>query len=250
MDIRLQAAFEATVEELAVRPDVTGIIFFGSAQRGIAGPSSDLDFYVVVSGDIYWRVNRLCLGVEVELFHNPAGKLRQRLEAGDPVAIHALATGAVLLDRTGDVAALVERARELWAAGPRPLSEWEQVTWRYRLSDLAKDLEDGLAAGGDPTTLQHLSGCLGDLALQADCALNGRWAEKPKRLLAQVKATSPALTPLILACFNASPACGWDERAKAALALADAVLAPFGGRISEFESPRGQDPAQRGLNKT
>ncbi|MGE5672860.1 MAG: nucleotidyltransferase domain-containing protein, partial [Mycobacterium leprae] len=131
----------ALLTELTAMPETDAVLFFGSVQRGQAQATSDLDLYVVTSGTEYWRAGRVLEGVEIELFFNPASKMRERLEQGDPVAIHGFATGELLLDRSGVGAKLKTLARALWAAGPRPLTEWQMATWRYRLTDLAQDIE-------------------------------------------------------------------------------------------------------------
>ncbi len=230
MDARLRNALNAMVAELKAMPEVTGILFFGSAQRGAAGPESDLDFYAIVSGNQYWRVGKICEGVPVEVLFNPAAKLRDRMTKGDPVTMHGFATGELLLDTTGEGAELVALARSLWAAGPRPLSPWEVATHRYRLTDLALDIED---VGPGAPEARLMAGVLVPRVLEAYCALHGVWPEKPKRLLAQFGALEPQLYAMAKRFYAG------DQDPKLAVAMADYVLAPFGGRIFEYESEKG-----------
>lgn len=229
MHPHLQHAFDLTVAELRAMPTVTGILFFGSAQRGAARPGSDLDFYAIVSGTQYWRIGKLCNGVPIELFFNPAHKMQERMEKGDAVAIHGFATGQLLLDTTGEGARLAALAQELWVRGPRALTPWEVATHRYRLTDLALDLED---VGFEAPDAHLMAGILAHRALESYCALHGVWAEKPKRLLGQIAALEPQLHALASRyyCEGHDPA--------VAVAMADYVLAPFGGRIFVYESDR------------
>lgn len=175
---------EAILSDLRDMPEADAVVFFGFVQRGVGHKNSDFDFYVVTSGHEYWRAGRLVDGVQVELFFNPAPKMWERLEQGDAVAIHALATGDLLLDRSGVGARLSAAARRLWKEGPRPLSAWEQAAWRYRLTDLAQDIED--VPGGAPEA-RMLAGLLVPKALEAFCERNCVWCDKPKRLIGRIR---------------------------------------------------------------
>lgn len=228
--MRPYAKVLATIlDEIRAMPDAEALLFFGSVQRGAALTTSDLDLYVVTSGREYWRVGRVEEGVQVELFFNPAPKMWERLEQGDGVAIHAFATGELLLDRSGEGERLVARARQLWRDGPKPLTTWQQATWRYRLTDLAQDIEDL-----PPTSAEArlLAGLLVPRALEAFCGLNRIWGEKPKRLVAYIGGIDSELASFVDRFYTA----GMDPAL--AIAIADWVLAPFGGRIYTYESDR------------
>jgi hypothetical protein len=69
-------------------------------------------------------------------------------------------------------------------------------------------------------------------ALEAYCELHRVWGEKPKRLIARIAQVDPTLAELTTAFY----AGGMEPRA--AIAIADQVLAPFGGRIYNYESSR------------
>lgn len=223
-----EQALAVILAELKALPEADAVLFFGSVQRGEGQATSDLDLYVVTSGQEYWRAGRVVDGVQVELFFNPAPKMRERLEGGDAVAIHAFATGELLLDRSGVGAELAARARDLWQEGPRPLTPWQAATWRYRLTDLAQDIAD--VPTGSPEALL-LAGLLVPQALEAFCALNRVWADKPKRLLARIGQLDPELADMAAAFYRTSdPAI--------AVRVADRVLEPFGGRIDTYESDR------------
>jgi len=225
---RYEKALASVLAELRALPETDAVLFFGSVQRGEGKATSDLDFYVVTSGQEYWRAGRVVDGVQVELFFNPAPKMRERLEGGDAVAIHAFATGELLLDCSGVCAALAARAHELWQKGPRPLSPWQEATWRYRLTDLAEDIEDVPPRSPEA---RLLAGLLVPQALEALCALNRVWGDKPKRLLARIRELDPELADMAAAFYGTSdPA--------VAVRIADRVLEPFGGRIHTYESDR------------
>lgn len=224
-------ALAAVLDDLKAMPETAAVLFFGSAQRGEARSGSDLDLYVVTSGRQFWRVGRMVHGLPVELFFNPAPKMRQRMEQGDAVAIHAFATGELLLDRTGDGAALQALGRQLLADGPTPLTPWGVSAWRYRLTDLSLDIE-----GMDPATpeARMQAGALAARALEAYFALNRLWSGRPAGMIRRVSESDPELGALFIRFFAGEPDPGL------AVTIADRVLGPFGGRIFEYESERAE----------
>ena len=128
------------VADLSTDPGVTALVFFGSVQRAEGKPDSDLDFFVVTTGREYWRSARQVDGAAAELFHNPVPKMYQMLENEDQISLHALVTGELLLDRAGEGQRLVDLARTMWAAGPRPLTPEAATRWRYCITALASDI--------------------------------------------------------------------------------------------------------------
>lgn len=152
---------------LAARPDIRGIILFGSAARG--GPYEDVDLLIVVSeaaGDAerkeVLKALRRALGPEgawVDLVVVSERGLRWGLEAHYPFYLDIAADGIVLYDADG-ITALLEQARaEIAARGIRrtetggwqfpvpyrqrvPLSPFDNITWARRwLEDGDRDLK-------------------------------------------------------------------------------------------------------------
>lgn len=229
MPWRFQPALDMAVEELQAAPGVEGILFFGSALTGTAGPTSDLDLYVIRQTDQaepHISLRRYA-GVEAEVHFAPRSFWQCRLEKGNPVIMHAFATGQALLDRSGVVAELAEQARRKVEAGPPALTSLEIDRWRYRLTDLAGDLED---VAGQPADERLLGAHLVQLCLEAYCALNRIWGNKPKRIIAHVERHDPELGRMARTFF----AGGMDRHL--AQTLVDRVLAPHGGRIGVWDS--------------
>src|SRR5262245_14981351 len=98
-----------------------GIVVAGSIVRGEAGPTSDLDVFVI--HDQPWRLRdqRWFEGIPAELFVNPPGQVRRyfRNEHGDgrPCTAHMFATGVALPPVAPIVEALVAEAHD-WLARP------------------------------------------------------------------------------------------------------------------------------------
>lgn len=223
------------VQEMSADPEVSTVLFFfGSVQRGAGSPHSDLDFFVGTTGTTYQRCVREIGGVVAELFRNPVPRLRQLFAEEDGVAIHAFATGQVVFDRQDDGKSLAALARRIWRAGPRPLTAEATARWRYGLTALASDLE-GMAA--DSAEARLIAARLVSDPLQAHCAFNRLWVEQPRHLVKRVGETAPDLAQEARQCCEA----GMPPRL--AVALADRVLRPVGGRLAAYASePRLYTP--------
>jgi hypothetical protein len=211
-------------------PEVTGILFFGSVQRGETTPTSDLDLYMVVEQEQTWSARRKSHGIEVEVYFAPAHEWRRNLKDRHVIVVKAFATGSILLDRKGEVARLASLGRMIWSEGPSQLEPLQVANWRIRLSDAIRDLE-GLPPGSAEACL--LTGMLLPLALEAYCGLHRLWPEKPGKLLARVADHDPGLGRRMIQFYQSD-----GLPAQQAITLVDCVLEPFGGRLLEYEGPR------------
>lgn len=228
MPSRFQTALSQALQSLQAQPDVDGILFFGSAQHGLVGPTSDLDLYVITGGEKEGTQISLRRygGVPAEVYRGTPAAWKKLMEAGRPVVIHAFATGDALLDRSGELAELSDMARKLVEAGPPALSQEAVDRWRFRLTNLANDLED---VAGWPADERMLGAVLVSLSLEAYCELNRLWGEGPKRRLAYVERHDAELGRMARSFFA-----GELDR-HLAHSVVDRVLAPFGGRMTTWE---------------
>lgn len=153
-------------------PVSVGALFFGSAQRGENTAWSDLDLYVLHNGEEKWSEGRRARGYLVELSFSPIRCMRQHLVSNNAAVTHAFATRSILLDRTGEVASLVEEARRRWVDGPPPADSADRLRWQFRLTDSIFDLRD--LAADDPDT-RAIASVLVQQAIEAACACAGRW---------------------------------------------------------------------------
>ncbi|HEY3365813.1 MAG TPA: nucleotidyltransferase domain-containing protein [Symbiobacteriaceae bacterium] len=229
MPSRFQSALSQALQDLQEHPEVDGILFFGSALTGTAGPTSDLDLYVIVKGEKEGTQISLrrYSGVPAEVHRASPRGWRKLMESGRPAVINAFATGQSLLDKSGKLAELSAMARKLVEAGPPALTQEAVDRWRFRLTDLADDLED---VAGQPANERLLGAMLVSLSLEAYCELNRIWGEQPKRRLAYVERYDPDLGRMARAFFAG------DLDRHLAQTVVDRVLAPHGGRMSTWES--------------
>jgi len=228
MNPAVSAAVASLQAELETAVDSVGAVFFGSAQRGQLAPNSDLDFYAIHSGNQQWHEGRLSHGQVLEISFAPVRFLRGLLLAHNPTVTHALASGEILFDRTGEVAALVVEARARWASGPPAADEGAREGWRFRLTDLVFDLRD---LGGDGPDAAAVAALLVQCAIAAASACQGRWPPPRKGMLQALRRDHPALAPLVVS-YHASPS------TTAALQLGERVLDELGGPLVEYTSQR------------
>jgi predicted nucleotidyltransferase len=220
------AAVAALQAELEATPGCIGAAFFGSGQRGALAPHSDLDFYVLHTGDQQWHEGRRSHGHLLEISFAPVGTLRRLLESRNPTVTHALATGEVLFDVRGEIAALGALARELWAVGPPRADGPEGERWRFRLTDLIFDLRDLAADGVDAAAVGAL---LVQRAVEAASACHGFWPPPRKGMLEALWRDCTALAPLV-SDYYAAPS------AAAALRVGEHVLGSIGGELVEYRT--------------
>jgi len=227
---RFQTALHRAVDELTARGDVEGILLFGSALEGTAGPTSDLDLYVILAGqqERSQITLRRVAGVEAEIHLGTEPFWRRLVEGGRAVPIHAFAAGQAVVDKNGVVSGLIDLAKRKVEEGPLALTQHEIDVWRYRLSDLAGDLED---VAGQPADERMLGARLVTLSLEAYCALNRLWGDKPKRLINYVDRHDPGLGRMARHFFAG------DLDRHLAQTIVDRVLAPHGGRIGQWDGP-------------
>lgn len=172
-------------------PHALGAVLGGSAARGRARPTSDLDLAVLLPDEETSRREVLRHeGRPVELFLRTVSTLPasferdRRLRRGTILFIYD--QGVPLFDPHGHVSAARVRARELLAAGPVPLTPAERERSRYVLTCFMDDLLDTapneryeqLATAG--STLREAAHLL--TAHHGAWTGIGRWL--PRRLLA------------------------------------------------------------------
>jgi hypothetical protein len=226
----VEAALASIREELAADPRVDGILFFGSAARGAVTSRSDLDLYAIVPDGTSGHVGRLIEGVPVEISIASLEEMRECVAREVPPVVHAFATGRILLDRRGEVANLCRDAAALWERGPSALTPAGTLRWRFKLTDLADDLE-ALAETSDAHR--------GDALLAADAvrhaidaifAVERRWTPTTRQAVSALASFAPATATRVRECA----ARGFPTAL--AVELVDEALARLGGRLREYNT--------------
>lgn len=225
---RFARALDAIVADLATRPDLLGVVFFGSAARGEAKENSDLDLYAITGEDTSGSVGRIAAGVSTETSFASLAQWTARVREERPTIVHAFATGRPVLDRTrGGLAALCEEARTLWDRGPSSPSPASILRFRFHLTDLVRDLEE-MPEHSPATALVASAGIR--LALEAQCAMNRSWMPSLRHALADLQPHWPELIAMVERCADA----GFPR--SLAREVAGSVLLALGGELNTYDT--------------
>lgn len=199
-----RVALDEVLPQLASDPATLAIFLAGSFLRGEAGPTSDVDLYVVV--DSRFRQRRqvvTSVGVLVEMFLNPVEEARRCFTTADYHAMHMVGFGHVIFSRDAELAeSLQTEARQAYERGPGPLAGIDFVAARYSLIDRYEDALDALA--NDPNRADPALWRALDLAIALSYRLARRWPMKDKRLLADLEKWDPTLATLVNRFYRAT----------------------------------------------
>lgn len=198
-----QALAEA-VAYLRARYEIQAIVASGSIVRGNPDAGSDLDIVALHGAPFRQRLQRYFNGVPAELFVNSPEWVRRAFETerqrGRPSLAHMLATGLVVFDPEGVVAAFQAEAAALLAAGPN-LSADELVMLRYGAATVFEDAVD--LAGRDSALCRLALHRAVEEALRYRYLAANRWQPRFKELLNDLGELDPALPGLAAAFFTA-----------------------------------------------
>jgi len=225
---RFDHALDLIVADLAARPDVIGILFFGSAARGEATDRSDLDLYAITAARMRGNSGRVAAGVLTEISFASLAQWTALVRDERPTIVHAFASGRLVLDRTrGPLGALCDEARALWERGPSPSSAASILRFRFHLTDLVRDLA-AMPEHSAPTALVASAGIR--LALEAHCARTRTWMPSLRHALDLLQPQSPELTAMIERCAAA----GFPR--SLTLQIGVTVLQDLGGELDTYDT--------------
>lgn len=204
----------------------------GSVVRGDETTTSDLDLVVVYGQlDRAYRKSFTLDGWPVEAFVHDPQTLRYFMEefdrpSGVPSMPAMVSEGIALPGRSALSERLKRQAADILKAGPPPLGAEDVEKGRYFITDLADDLVAPRSAAEARATGIRLYTQLADFALRA----GGHWSASGKSVPRRLSAADPGLAERFEAAFDAlfvrnDPA--------PAIALAEFVLLPHGGRLRD-----------------
>ncbi len=194
LDEPFAEALKKAVSAILSRLDPVGIVATGTIVRGEAGPTSDLDLYVIHTQPKRQRLQKRFNGVPAEIFVNPPAAIERYIKEERrftrPLTAHMLATGFVVLDRHPVVTELIRRARQELDAGPGP-SDLQLTRVRYGIVCLYEDAVD--VREHDPENAFLILTQAVERALQYPFWVSGRWLPRQKRLLRVLAEEQPDL---------------------------------------------------------
>lgn len=218
--------------------DPVGVVVSGTIIRGNPQKSSDLDFVVIHDEPWRQRAQRFFAGVPAEIFVNPEFEVhrafRREASTGRPVMSHMIATGEVVLDRTGAIARLRSQAEISLAAGPQPSHE-TLTQLAYSMATAFEDAVD-IAAIDPERAMTQVSEAL--VAAAGLSFLQGQqWLPRSKELFSEFELLHPALGSSLRAAIQASSV-------SQAIMLAQPVIERIAGASGFFEWETDPQPLE------
>jgi hypothetical protein len=215
-------------------PECLAAFLAGSASRGEATRTSDLDIVIVTPQEkpFRWATFRES-GWPVEAwFLTPqtysaafADEARRRW----PLLPEMCRDGIILRDRDGLAERIRDEAAALLDQGPVPLTEPEMNQYRFDLTSMLEDLE----GSGDPIDALLLAGGIFHVTATILLASRRRWLGQGRWLIRALRDLDSQQAQELSAALNTLSRTG--DRTKL-VQLADAVLDRVGGRLFEGQS--------------
>jgi hypothetical protein len=228
------------VEALAAHyPDADSAFVAGSLMRGEGSATSDIDLVVLHSSlPQAYRESFIFNGVPVETFvHDPetlSWFIEHDRKDGHPALINMLSEGVLIGPRQDIGLDFKQRALQILAEGPPPLSADALLRLRYTITDKLDDLETDRS----PAEVVAIGAAIYPLLVELLLRGGNRWNGSGKwnaRLLNQMdESVAQRFETAFLDLYR-----GTDARS--VLRLADSLLEQHGGRL--FSGYRSDAPA-------
>jgi hypothetical protein len=210
----------------------------GSVLRGEGTPYSDLDVVIVYRHvDCAWRESLVHGGWPVEVFVHDPETLRYfyRHVDGSVPSLAAMVSEALELPTPSAFSQELKReAQVVLDAGPPAWSEDDLRKARYGITDLCDDLRGSTAAAELTASAARLYPQLADFFFRT----RGQWGAWGKTIPRRLARLDAALAARFAEAFHALFA---HAEPSGVLALADDLLAPYGGPL--FAGYRQDAPA-------
>lgn len=212
-------------------PDALAAILGGSAIRGEATKTSDLDVMVIAERpEAPYCESFLEFGWLVEVIVSSSTTYRDWFELDEerrePTVLNLCSQGVIVRDQDSLARDIQREATELLSAGPAPLGDEDLAAMRFLLTNLLMDLEGARTFEEKTYTVIGVVPVLADLI----CAAHRQWRGEGKWTPKAIRAFSPILESR----FTAAIMTFHQERdAEPLMCLADEQLEAVGGRLFE-----------------
>lgn len=194
--LRFQNAARLAVQKILEQPDVIGFVLTGSVAQGTSDGFSDLDFYVITSGNQRWRLCWMLENVPIEVFFNPFSFLQTRIE-NDAAGLHMLASGIPILEHS-ELRKLQEKAREILDQPPKACSQNELEFDQFNTMECVFETRSVLNKDSYPYFVPQALVFI----LKAIYRKNRWWEIKPKHILNDFEIRAPELAKLAQIVLN------------------------------------------------
>lgn len=195
----MNEATQKFVEELKQRPDVVGIIMFGSRARGDNRPDSDVDLVVILT-EGYRRAVEHRDSQNFEIIYTTEKSAFEYWESHKDDAAGLWAVAKILYDKDGTIEQLKSKIQKILIEGKESIDSYQLGQFLFDAEDVLKYVE--YIAETDLTTanlvLTNKVFSLTELFFN----IRQKWTPAPKQRLAQIKEISPELYGLLVEFYG------------------------------------------------
>jgi predicted nucleotidyltransferase len=178
------------VNELKTRPDVLGIIMFGSWARGNNRPDSDVDLLVIQS-EGYRRSVEYKNKQAFEIIYTNAQSALEFWQSKKDDCAGLWAVAKIVYDKDGTTQQIKVKAEEIITEGKKTIDEYQKGQFKFSAEDEIKAVEAIMFNDEATANLVLAYTVLGLTSLFFD--LYQQWIPAPKQRLAKIKEIQPEL---------------------------------------------------------
>ena len=211
-------------------PEARAAVVAGSAARGAATPTSDLDVVVLLPGteETAYKETFDAFGWTVEAFVVTRESCESLFASQPAMRVPAFPVmwrdGIVLRDRNGAAQAVRAQAHAVLERGPQPLTPAGLAQYRHAITEY----RDDLAGAGSPDAYFFIAPALADKVADFVLAHHRQWGGDGKWRLNALRRFDDALAERLVAALDALYRA---EEKGPLLELAEHVLRPVGGPL-------------------
>lgn len=187
------------LEELKQRPDVLGVIMFGSWARGNNRPDSDVDLVVILT-EGYRRTVEHRNGQPFEIIYTTEKGAFDYWESHKDDAAGLWAVAKILFDKDGTIERLKTKIKEVLDAGKKAIDEYQLGQFRFDSEDSLKYVETIFAS--DPTTANLIITNKIFALTELFFDIRQTWTPAPKQRLAKIKEINPKFYSLLQSFYQ------------------------------------------------
>lgn len=188
------------LDELKQRPDVLGVIMFGSWARGNNRPDSDVDLVVILT-EGYRRTVEHRNGQPFEIIYTTEKGAFDYWEGHKDDAAGLWEVAKILYDKDGTITQLQTKIKEVLDAGKKAIDEYQLGQFRFDSEDQLKYVESILAS--DPTTANLILTNKIFTLTELFFDIRQMWTPAPKQRFAKIKEISQEFYSLLEQFYQA-----------------------------------------------
>jgi len=172
------------IELLKRRPDIVGIILFGSWARGNNRLDSDVDLVVIVT-EGFRRTVEYNNTQAFEIIYTTEKQAFEFWENHKDDCASLWEVAKVVYDKDGTIERLQKKVEEMLKAGKKPYDQWQLGQVRFDAEDTLRYVEHELS--NDPITANLLLDIKVFALTEVFFDLRQQWTPAPKQRLSKIK---------------------------------------------------------------